>query len=114
MTLDRCKEETTFWDFLGWIEFFKQQEEEQLKRVEKQDFYLAQIALEIRRGSMNTKNPSAAKLSDFFVKIKEESSKKNLTKEERTAIAKKYWMKAVPKNLPKGMKAQKPPKKRNK
>jgi len=51
----------TFSEFLDWLEFLNWQE----SRRDKTDFYLAQVAAEIRRG--NVKRPNAVKTKDFYV-----------------------------------------------
>lgn len=90
MSLARCKEETSFFEFLQWIEFLKQNEEEKFRRFEKQDFYLSQIAAVIV--ASNSKDPKSIKIKDFYLTLPEEQKeKKKLTREERAEIAKRFW-----------------------
>jgi len=91
LSLQRCQRETTFFELLEWIEFLRQEKEEEFETVEKLDYYLAQIASMVV--AVNSKDPKTVKVSDFFVKLdKKEKEKKKLTKEERTRIAKAFWM----------------------
>ena len=91
LSVQTCQRETTFFELLEWIEFFGQEKEEEYNTVEKMDYYLAQIASVVV--AVNTKDPKKVKTSDFFIKVeKKEKGKKKLTKEERTEIAKAFWM----------------------
>jgi len=92
MSLQKCKSETTFFEFLQWIEFLNEEEEGKLKKVEKQDFYLAQIAAVVV--ASNAKDPKGISISDFLMKLNTANTGENkkLTKEERTKRAKAFWM----------------------
>jgi hypothetical protein len=91
MSLARCQEETSYFEFLQWMEFLREDAKDKFKRFEKQDFYLSQIAAVIV--AANCKDPKKIKIKDFYLHLpEEEKEKKKLTKEERTAIAKKFWM----------------------
>ena len=65
MSLERCQQETTYYDFLKWMVYFKEEDEKELVHVSKQDFYLAQIAAMIV--ATNSKNPKSIKIQDFLV-----------------------------------------------
>ena len=56
-----------------------------------ENYYLAQIAAEIRRSFC--KHPKKVRLQDFLLKFKNKviRKKKKMTKEERTKIAKSWW-----------------------
>lgn len=51
----------TFSEFLDWVEFLGLEE----RRQDKTDFYFAQLAAEVRRGTV--KNPKSVKMKDFYV-----------------------------------------------
>jgi hypothetical protein len=60
--------------------------EEETKRT-KQDFYLASIAAEVRKG--NVKHPKKVKISHLFITYAKKKVK--LTVAEKTAEAKKFF-----------------------
>jgi hypothetical protein len=83
---------------LEWIEFLRQEKEEEFETVEKLDYYLAQIASMVV--AVNSKDPKKIKVSDFFVRLdKKAKQNKKLTKEERTRIAKAFWMRIPSKKV---------------
>jgi len=90
LSLKKCKRETTFFEFLQWLQFFEEEEKEKYERVEKEDFYLAQIAAMVV--ASNAKDPNKIKISDFYMKMKKNQEVKKLTREERAKIAKSFWM----------------------
>lgn len=55
------KQRITYTEFLEWLEFILWDQ----KRVTKRDFYLAQIAAEVRRGWV--KSPHSIKMKDFLI-----------------------------------------------
>lgn len=90
LSLRACQQQTDYFEFLQWIQFFKEEDEYEIQHVSKQDFYLAQIAAMVV--ATNSKNPKSIKIQDFLVKA--EITKKDtrkLTKEERVARAKAFW-----------------------
>ena len=62
----------SFREFLNWLEFLNWEDRQQTKA----DFYLAQIAAEIRRTVV--KKPKDVKVKDFFVQIVEKVKKRSL------------------------------------
>ena len=90
LSLKKCKRETTFFEFLQWLEYFTEEEKEKYQRIEKEDFYLAQIAAMVV--ASNAKDPKGIKISDFYIKLQEKKEVKKLTKEERAKRAKAFWM----------------------
>ncbi len=90
MSLEQCQRETSYFDFLGWLEYIKDEEEKELEHVSKQDYYLAQIAAMVV--AVNSSNPKSVKIQDFVLKMGNVKEKKKYTKEERTTIAKAAWM----------------------
>ncbi len=104
LSLRECQQQTDYFEFLQWIQFFKEEDEHEIQHVSKQDFYLAQIAAMVV--ATNSKNPKSIKVQDFLVKaetVKKDTRK--LTKEERVARAKAFW---APLGMTKG-KVQKRP-----
>jgi len=75
---------------LQWLEFFTEEEKEKYQRIEKEDFYLAQIAAMVV--ASNAKDPKGIKISDFYIKMQEKKEGKKLTREERAKKAKAFWM----------------------
>lgn len=61
--MGELKERIAFSEFLEWVVFLGKEE----ARHTKQDFYLAQIAAEIRRGWV--KNPKTVKIKDFLAEV---------------------------------------------
>jgi len=86
--VDELKERITYSEFLEWLTFLGREEERQTK----QDYYLAQIAAEIRRG--HVKNPKAVKVKDFLVEVK-------TTPETPGERSKSVWMGALKIKKPK-------------
>ena len=76
-----------------------------MERVSKQDYYLAQISAMIV--AVNSKDPTSIKVQDFIIKAAKPKDKKPMTKEERTARAKAFWL---PMLQQKGKKSKKQPK----
>jgi len=60
--VNELQDRITYSEFMDWITFLNREE----GQVKKQDFYLAQIAAEVRRG--NVKNPRSVKTKDFILK----------------------------------------------
>lgn len=69
----------TFSEFLDWVEFLGVQE----RRMDKIDFYLAQIAAEVRRGVV--KNPKTVNVKDFYVNYTNPVEAANRTKKSKAA-----------------------------
>jgi len=66
---------TTSSQFVMWMVRLKEIEDDDLTGFHRNDYFLAQIAAEIRRGI--AKNPKSVKLKDFLMKFvrKEKSAK---------------------------------------
>jgi hypothetical protein len=90
ISVEKCQREVSYVEFLKWIAFFVKEEEDKFKRIEKEDYYLAQIAAMVI--AANSKDPGKIKVTDFLIKLDKKDEQKKLTKEERAQIAKKYWM----------------------
>jgi hypothetical protein len=81
MLVGDLKERVTYREFLEWLVFLNNEEERQTK----QDYYLAQIAAEIRRGQVT--NPRSVKVKDFLVEMT--TTPKQKKKMERS---KSFWL----------------------
>jgi len=88
MSVQRVKKETTATELATWMQYLILEKNKVLD-TDKLDYYLAQIASEVRRSFV--KNPATVKTSDFILKFENSNSKKPLTKEEATAMSKRYW-----------------------
>lgn len=62
--MSEVRQQMTYTEFLDWLTFLSMEEE----RHTKQEFYLAQIAAEVRRG--HVKHPAKVKMTDFLMKSK--------------------------------------------
>lgn len=87
MPVQLCRRLTTSTEFLKWQEYL----DNLCNVVEKQDYYLAQIAQEIRR--VNKKNPGRIKLDPFLIRFKPKRVQpdRSVTKETRAARSKAFW-----------------------
>lgn len=61
--VEELAERISFREFLGWMEFLKWDE----SRNTKADYYLAQIAAEVRRSAV--KHPRKVKVKDFLLRM---------------------------------------------
>lgn len=107
LPLQELQAKTTSTEFDEWQAIL----EEDDNLSSKQDFYLAQIALEIRRA--NSKRPKRFKLSDLLIRFKtreELTPKKVMSEEEKKkhiAASKQAWLGAVGFGKPKKSKKKK-------
>lgn len=83
--MQRCQRETTSNEFVEWQTYFRQEQNE----PRREEYYLAQIVLEIRR--IFAKNPNALKLDDFLFKFDVPAPTKK-AKEAKAAASKKAWL----------------------
>lgn len=99
MSLQRCQRETTSTEFLEWLEYVEQD----IETPKRMDFYLAQIAAEIRRGV--ARNPNSVKLEHFLLNLTLKGKRREpLTETEkqmRMANSKAAWYRAAGKTPPK-------------
>jgi len=83
MSLQRCRAETTSSELTLW----KVHMEEETYEHTKQDYYLAQIAQEVRK--VLSKKPNNIKLKSFLLSYERaKKKKKQMTREEATAAMK--------------------------
>jgi len=90
MLVGDLKERITYREFLEWLAFLGKEEERQTK----QDYYLAQIAAEIRRGIV--KVPKSVKVKDFLIEVQVTPKEK-----EKMKKSKSFWL-GIAKVKPKG------------
>lgn len=92
MPLQRCQQETTSSEFVKWMAYL----ERDANAFHRQDYYLAQIALEVRR--IFAKHPNKMNLDDFILKFEQERKKiekQTSNVEERSAKMLNYWKSVV-------------------
>jgi len=92
MTVQEVQSKITSTEFVLWMEYL----ESELKEFQKQDYYLAQIAAEVRRA--NVKNPKAVKLSDFLLSFThEKKAEKAIEEDAKKGIErmKQFWNSVV-------------------
>lgn len=88
MSVQRAQLEISSTEFLDWIIYLN----EEINSFHREDFYLAQIAAEIRRSWIN--NPKEVKLNSFLMKFGKSKPKK-LSIEEKTRRSKRFWSNLV-------------------
>ena len=85
---------TTSMEFVIWMRWLKQKREKEIKRHEKQDWYMAQLAAEVRRSWVSTKQKKNIKTDMFLMKFDLEESKKEKKIEDpetRMQRSKSFW-----------------------
>ena len=83
VTVAELSARITYREFIDWLSFLDLEEERQTKL----DYYLAQVAAEVRRG--NVKNPKSVKTKDFLVQMKRTGPA------DKTAKSKVVWAGAL-------------------
>jgi len=90
MSVQRAQSEITSTEFVDWVAYL---DDEEINGFCREDYYLANIAAEIRRSYV--KEPMRVKLEDFLMKFRSDSKlrkpKKKMNIEERTKKAKAFW-----------------------
>ncbi len=87
MSTQRAQFEIPSTEFMDWIAYLDDREINEFRR---EDFYLANIAAEIRRSYV--KDPMSVKNESFLLKFKKGKSKKiKTTMKEATRKAKMFW-----------------------
>jgi len=88
MSVQRAQFEISSTGFVDWITYL---DNEEINGFHREDYYLANIATEIRRSYV--KDPMKVKFESFLNIFKKESKTKKakMTKEERTKVAKSFW-----------------------
>lgn len=85
MSVQRCQCEISSSEFMDWIVYL----DEEMNLFHREDFFLAQIATEIRRSFV--KDPSKVKFKDFLIQFKKKVEPKKLSIEERSKRSKAFW-----------------------
>jgi len=94
MPIQRVMSETTSTEFAEWQAYFRQE----LEATTREEYYMAQIAAEVRRG--NAKNPRGVRLEDFILSLKTTDAEAEAEGDEppdeetlarRTAVSKAFW-----------------------
>jgi len=89
MSVQRAQLEISSTEFLDWIIYLN----EEINSFHREDFYLAQIAAEIRRSWV--KSPEKVGLKTFLLKFGNKSKPKKLSIEEKTRRSKRFWSRLV-------------------
>lgn len=79
----------TWTEFLGWLVYLDQAE----TRRTKQDYYLAQIAAEVRRGLV--KKPNTVKLDSFLFEVPKDKEMTEPSNKQRVQASKRAWLGAL-------------------
>jgi hypothetical protein len=90
LSLRRCQQETDYWDFLGWMQFFQEEDAQTIERTEKWEHYAARLIATILRAN-GAKDVSE---KDMLIKFKVERPKGkevSVTKEQRVKESKAFW-----------------------
>ncbi len=89
MSVQRAQFEIPSTEFLEWIAYLDEEEISRFNRREKEDYYLAQIAAEIRQSYVKER----VKIETFLIKFEKvkELVKPKKTVEERTKKAQAFW-----------------------
>ena len=100
MSLQEAQSRITSSEFVDWLRFF---EWEEFEKFSSENYYLAQIAAEVRRGLV--KRPRNVRIADFLLKFKREKKAYKPVEDNTQNISnsKSFWM-----TLVKSFKKQKP------
>ena len=90
LPLQLVQEYTTPSEFVLWMVYLSLKQQEEFQTIQKQDYYNAQIAAEIRRGYV--KNPEKVKIEDFILKFEFKEEKKEIDWKQKMQQSKRYWM----------------------
>lgn len=92
MSYDECRAKTSSSRFLKWIRYFKQREREKWSEASPEHYYLAQIALEVRR--VLAKDPRKHKLNHMMLEFdveQEEAQEPEWSGDQ----SKNFWLAAL-------------------
>jgi hypothetical protein len=94
--LQYIQQTTTATEFSEWLVFLDMQETELFA---KQDFYLAQIAAEVRRSWVSKESRQSVKTEDFVIKFQTKTPRKKKAQETDSRysmqVSKAAWLAAV-------------------
>jgi hypothetical protein len=71
------------------LEWIRQEEDREMDRPSRTDWYLMQIAMEVCRGRV--KEPRRVRLKDMLLKFTRPEDKPPMTREQATEMAKARW-----------------------
>lgn len=81
---------TTSKEFVLWAEWLKQKKEKDITEHGKMDYYMAQIAAEVRRSFV--KHPNKVRAKDFLMKFELKNPvSKNEENVDKMARSKTFW-----------------------
>jgi len=87
MSTQRAQFEISSTEFMDWIVYL---DDKEINEFRREDYYLANIAAEVRRSYV--KDPMKVKIDSFLFNFKsEKKEKKKMSIEERTKRAKSFW-----------------------
>lgn len=89
MGLQQCRRETTSSEFSEWLDYLDQD----VNEFHREDYYLAQIAAEIRR--MFSKKPNRIKVDDFLMRFAADKGGADTESAERVKASKSWWLGAL-------------------
>lgn len=89
MTLHACMKSMTHREYLTWLEWLDQQWDE----PSRSDYYLMQIAAEVRRGYVASRYARRIRIPDFRLRFQRPRRPRNLR--EATRWAKAKWFAAL-------------------
>ena len=90
LPLQRVQDETTAVEFLEWNEFLRREREEDFQKQDKLDWYLAQIACEVRRSQ--AKGPTKIKTDHFLLQFKPSGKKTTSDDKDQAMYQKRLWL----------------------
>jgi len=85
---------TTSTEFVMWMEYLEREH----SAFHREDYYLAQIAAEIRMANARCRSPKRIKLKDFLLRFKTRRKKRQvvpLDPEKRMKRSKNFWLSAL-------------------
>jgi len=85
LPLQEVQQKTTSTEFIEWKKYLKEEPND----FHREDYYLAQIAAEIRRG--NIKNPRSLKLTDMLIPFVDKSSDAIQNKQRKESGARQFF-----------------------
>ena len=98
MSLQRCQQETTSNEFLGWVQFLSEESVSEANRFSALHQHLAQITLELvrLRGVLVKAKTDHLRIDDFVLTFGEKGPEDKIakpakTKEEKMALSKAIW-----------------------
>lgn len=85
MPVQELQQKTTSMEFVMWMEYLDREESQH----DKMDYYLAQIAAEVRRSYVE--KPKKVRIQDLMLKFEQPSPKKEMDLDSMTRSHKQFW-----------------------